>query len=148
MLSFNVPCSRNREIVLDTGTHILIRNTSILEEDLNASLENFLTYVQNGTINKSDDLIVDLDSAVVEAIHDEEWVSTMNRLEWEIKRAENRGREEALEKGRQEGLEQGIVQGLEQGRIQEIRALVADDILTEQQAAERIKCIQEQSDKM
>lgn len=128
---FKLICERDSEIVLETGSTILIVNASTCEEGLSKDLENFLQYVQNGTIESSDGLLNDLNQAVAKAIRDESWVSLVNRIDMEKRVAEIY----AAQKAHEEGLEEGI----DIGRIQEINDLVSEGLLTSEQGAQRIE---------
>lgn len=133
-------CDRDFSIALDTGTSMYVFNTVSTEPDLSPELANFLSYVQNNMVDETDRLICDLHTAVDKALYDEDWVRLVNRYDFDMKNAKNRGRREGLE----EGLEQGIEQGIDLGRIKEIEALISEGILTPEQGAERIAAIQEQ----
>ena len=104
------------------------------EPGLSLDLANFLSYVQNGTVDEKDDLVADLQSAVDQALYDEDWVRLVNRYDFDMINAKHDGRREGSEKGLAEGIEKGI----DLGRIKEIEALIVDGILTPEQGAERI----------
>lgn len=132
-------CDRDPEIILDTGTSMHIFNTATREPNLPPELANFCSYVQNGIVEKTDELVKELDSAVDKALYDEDWVRLVNRYDFDMINAEHRGRREGREEGIAEGIEQGIEQGIDIGRIKEIEALISEGILTPEQGAERIE---------
>lgn len=121
LYSFHTRCDDDHEIVQNRGTTNLVINTSTIEPNLSEDLANFCQYVQNGVVAATDDLTADLSSAVDEAILDEQWVSLVNRYDFDMVNAE--------------------YQGEQRGRIEEINNLVAEGILTPEQAAERIERI-------
>lgn len=102
---FSTRCDRDYEIVLDTGTSVYVFNTATLEPDLPQDLENFLAYVQNGTVNNNDELVSGLHDVVDEAVLDEEWVKLVNRYDFDMINAKHEGRREGLEEGLKQGLE-------------------------------------------
>lgn len=120
-------CDRDFSIALDTGTSMHIFNTASQEPGLPQELANFLSYVQNNIVDETDELICDLYTAVDKALYDEDWVRLVNRYDFDMINAKNRGKREGLE------------QGIDIGRIKEIEALISEGILTPEQGAERIE---------
>lgn len=138
---FSTTCDRHPDITLDTGTSIHVFNAYTLEPDLSQDLENLLAYVQNGKVAANDSLVNDLNSAVDKAIRDEDWVKLVNRYDFDIINAEQRG----IDIGRAEGVDIGRAEGVDIGRIDAIESLVTQGLLTRNQGDEQIAKIRQES---
>lgn len=93
--------------------------------------------MQNNIVDEADELVCELHTAVDKALYDEDWVRLVNRYNFDMIKAKNRGKREGLE----ESLAQGREEGIDIGRIKEIEALISEGILTPEQGAGRIERI-------
>lgn len=70
---------------------------------VNSDIANLLQFIQTSKPAKADPLTSKLATAVQDAFDDEEWVKSMNWLDWDIRDAKEYAKAEGREEGREEG---------------------------------------------
>ena len=108
-----------------SGMHWVALNASAWGKEDNPGMRDLLDYVYNGTVAKGDELIEDIERAVYEANHDEDWVDAMwagisieENAERRVRLAARAAAEEAREVALAEGEAIGEAKGKAETRAQ------------------------------
>ncbi len=103
LYTFRSCCDEDPTIPFDNGTLDLILNTQGDLSLVNSDIANLLQFIQTSKPAKADPLTSKLATAVQDAFDDEEWVKSMNWLDWDIRDAKEYAKAEGREEGREEG---------------------------------------------
>lgn len=101
--TFKSSCVEAPEVVFDNGAVDVVLNASGDLSRASSGLASLLQYVETNTTDNSDPLTSGLSRAVAQAHKDEEWVSSMSLLDWDIRDAKEAAAREGRAEGRAEG---------------------------------------------
>lgn len=119
LYTFENVCREDKGLKLGDGTTKIFLNTKGTMDDIPRPLQNFLEYIDKGTI--SDDFTDDLEKAVVETRQSKKWRKRIMTLE---EYAKANAKEEA-KKAREEGREEGKAE--ERERLNKLTQLLMAD---------------------
>ncbi len=106
-------CRENPETKLNDGETRIFLNASGVTENTPPELKDFLNYLQ-GSINRDNIFIRDLDEAVINAREYKEWKVDYMTLELKLQDREQEG----YDRGKAEGIAEGIAEGKAAGKAE------------------------------
>lgn len=146
MYSFENLCREDSNLSLGDGRKIFLFNTKGDRNDAPQELADFLDYIETGTVK--DKFTGQIDNAVKMAKMNHEWKVEFMKELLRYQDARDDGFEDGFENGFEDGFENGMKKGESLGRIKILYALVQENVITLDKAAENAEMTVDEFEKM